>query len=172
MNLRKVHRARRLIAHKESGVIEIDTATALSGVPPEAWRYQLGTYSALEWVLERYKEREPREEPEMSEEQPQEPRTIVDEIEVEGRELVARVQELIREGNVRKVRVKDSKGRYLLEIPLTAGVVLGGVIALSSPPMLALSVLAGFVAKIEVEVIREVPESRLEESADAEKKEE
>jgi hypothetical protein len=118
------------------------------------------------------KEREPREESDMSEEQPQETRTIVDEIEVEGRELVARVQELIREGNVRKVRVKDSKGRYLIEIPLTAGVVLGGVIALSSPPMLALSVLAGFVAKIEIEVVREVPESRLEESADAEKKEE
>ena len=51
----------RLIAHKESGVIEIDTATTLSGVPPEAWQYQLGTYSALEWVLERYKEREPRD---------------------------------------------------------------------------------------------------------------
>jgi hypothetical protein len=64
------------------------------------------------------KEREPREESDMSEEQPQETRTIVDEIEVEGRELVARVQELIREGNVRKVRVKDSKGRYLIEIPL------------------------------------------------------
>lgn len=106
------------------------------------------------------KEREPREEPEMSEEQP---RTIIDEIEVEGRELVARVQDLIREGNVRTVRIKDSKGRYLLEIPLTAGVVLGGVIALSSPPMLALSVLAGFVAKIEIEVVRDLPESRLEE---------
>jgi len=112
-------------------------------------------------------EREPREEPEMSEEQP---RPMIDEIEVEGRELVSRVQDLIREGNVRRVRVKDSKGRYLLEIPLTAGVVLGGVIALSSPPMLALSVLAGFVAKIEIEVIREVPESRLEEQP--EKKEE
>ncbi len=106
------------------------------------------------------KEREPREEPEMSEEQP---RTIIDEIEVEGRELVARVQDLIREGNVRTVRIKDAKGRYLLEIPLTAGVVLGGVIALSSPPMLALSVLAGFVAKIEIEVVRDLPESRLEE---------
>jgi predicted helicase len=51
----------RLIARKESGVIEIDTATTLRGVPPEAWQYQLGTYSALEWVLERYKEREPRD---------------------------------------------------------------------------------------------------------------
>jgi predicted helicase len=51
----------RLIARKESGVIEIDAATTLRGVPPEAWQYQLGTYSALEWVLERYKERDPRD---------------------------------------------------------------------------------------------------------------
>jgi predicted helicase len=51
----------RLIAHKETGVIEVDTVTALRGVPPEAWDYRLGTYSALEWVLERYKERTPKD---------------------------------------------------------------------------------------------------------------
>ena len=51
----------RLIARKEAGVIEVDTATTLRGVPAEAWDYRLGTYSALEWVLERYKERTPKD---------------------------------------------------------------------------------------------------------------
>lgn len=51
----------RLIARRESGVIEVDTLTTLRGVPPEAWDYHLGTYTALEWVLERYKERPPRD---------------------------------------------------------------------------------------------------------------
>jgi predicted helicase len=51
----------RLIARKENGIIEVDTLTALRGVPPEAWDYHLGTYTALEWVLERYKERAPRD---------------------------------------------------------------------------------------------------------------
>ncbi len=51
----------RLIARKEAGVIEIDTVTTLRGVPPEAWEYRLGTYTALEWVLERYKERTPKD---------------------------------------------------------------------------------------------------------------
>jgi predicted helicase len=51
----------RLIARKEAGVIEIDAATTLHGVPTEAWDYRLGTYSALEWVLERYKERTPKD---------------------------------------------------------------------------------------------------------------
>ncbi len=51
----------RLIAHKEAGVIEVDTLTTLRGVPPEAWEYQLGTYTALGWILERYKEKKPKD---------------------------------------------------------------------------------------------------------------
>ena len=42
----------RLIARKEAGVIEVDTLTTLRGVPPEAWDYRLGAYSALEWVID------------------------------------------------------------------------------------------------------------------------
>jgi predicted helicase len=42
-------------------VIEVDTVTSLHGVPAEAWDYRLGTYSALEWVLERYKEKAPKD---------------------------------------------------------------------------------------------------------------
>jgi predicted helicase len=51
----------RLIARKETGVIEVDTVTTLRGVPDEAWEYRLGTYSALEWVVERYKEKKPKD---------------------------------------------------------------------------------------------------------------
>jgi predicted helicase len=43
------------------GSIEIDTLTTLSGIPAEAWDYQLGNRSALEWVLDRYKERTPKD---------------------------------------------------------------------------------------------------------------
>ena len=43
----------RLIARKETGVIEGDTVTSLCGVPAAAWEYRLRTYSALEWVLDR-----------------------------------------------------------------------------------------------------------------------
>lgn len=38
-----------------------DTETTLSGVPAAAWDYKLGNRSALEWVLERYKERTPKD---------------------------------------------------------------------------------------------------------------
>lgn len=51
----------RLMARKDKGIIEIDTQTTLRGVPAEAWEYRLGTYSALEWILERYKEKKPKD---------------------------------------------------------------------------------------------------------------
>ena len=50
-----------LRADKERGVITLDEQTTLSGVPADAWRYQLGSRSALEWVLDQYKEKKPRD---------------------------------------------------------------------------------------------------------------
>ncbi len=50
-----------LRADKERNVITLDEQTALAGVPAEAWEYRLGSRSALEWVLDQYKERKPRD---------------------------------------------------------------------------------------------------------------
>ncbi|HEY0429730.1 MAG TPA: type ISP restriction/modification enzyme [Pyrinomonadaceae bacterium] len=51
----------KLRADKTAGVIEIDTKTLLTGVPPLAWEYKLGNRSALEWILDQYKERRPKD---------------------------------------------------------------------------------------------------------------
>ena len=55
--------SRRVIlrADREKGAIALDDRTTLRGVPPEAWEYRLGSRSALEWVLDQYKERRPRD---------------------------------------------------------------------------------------------------------------
>ena len=50
-----------LRADREGGRIILDGQTTLAGVPADAWRYQLGSRSALEWVLDQYKERRPRD---------------------------------------------------------------------------------------------------------------
>lgn len=47
----------KLKADRESGVIILDENTTLTGIPPEAWEYKLGNRSALEWVLDQYKEK-------------------------------------------------------------------------------------------------------------------
>jgi predicted helicase len=46
---------------KEGGRILIDGETTLAGIPLEAWQYQLGNRTALEWVLDQYKERKPKD---------------------------------------------------------------------------------------------------------------
>ena len=50
-----------LRADREQGIIRLDEQTTLAGIPADAWRYQLGSRSALEWALDQYKERKPRD---------------------------------------------------------------------------------------------------------------
>jgi hypothetical protein len=52
-----------------------------------------------------------------------EKKTWTEEIRTTGEELVTKVKELVHEGNVRRVIVKNEEGRTLVEIPLTLGVV-------------------------------------------------
>ena len=49
----------RLRADKAAGRIELDSVTTLADIPAAAWEYKLGNRSALEWVLDRYKESKP-----------------------------------------------------------------------------------------------------------------
>jgi predicted helicase len=51
----------RLKADREAGCIVLDSETTLGGIPPAAWDYKLGNRSALEWVLDQYKEKKPKD---------------------------------------------------------------------------------------------------------------
>ena len=50
-----------LRADKDAGSITLDSETTLRGIPPEAWDYKLGNRCALEWVLDQYKEKKPKD---------------------------------------------------------------------------------------------------------------
>ena len=43
------------------GQIIVGSETTLTGIPPEAWDYRLGNRSALEWILDQYKEKKPKD---------------------------------------------------------------------------------------------------------------
>lgn len=49
----------KLKADKINGRIELDEVTTISGIPKEVWEYKLGNRSALEWILDQYKEKKP-----------------------------------------------------------------------------------------------------------------
>lgn len=74
-----------------------------------------------------------------------------EEHQVSGEGLVARVKELIREGNVRRIIIKNEDGRSIMEIPLTLGVV-GAVMM---PVFVALGAIAALAAHYTVVVEKE-----------------
>jgi predicted helicase len=51
----------KLKADKEAGSILLDENTEITGIPAEAWEYKLGNRSALEWILDQYKESKPKD---------------------------------------------------------------------------------------------------------------
>lgn len=46
---------------EETGSVQIDSETRIAGIPPQAWKYQLGNRSALQWILDQYRQREPKD---------------------------------------------------------------------------------------------------------------
>ncbi len=50
-----------LRADPDAGSIALDSETTLRGIPPEAWTYKLGNRSAIDWVLDQYKEKKPKD---------------------------------------------------------------------------------------------------------------
>ena len=50
-----------LRADPDAGTITLDSETTLRGIPTEVWLYKLGNRCALEWVLDQYKEKKPKD---------------------------------------------------------------------------------------------------------------
>ena len=69
-----------------------------------------------------------------------------EQIEIAGSELVERTKELIEEGNVRRLIIRNQDDKLLLEVPLTAGVAVGGVVTVVAPVLAALGAMAALLA--------------------------
>jgi hypothetical protein len=75
-----------------------------------------------------------------------------EEFKVDGEELLKKVKQLIAEGNVRRISIKNKEGKVLVELPLTVGVV-GAVLV---PPLAAVGAIAALVTECTITVEREV----------------
>ncbi len=69
-----------------------------------------------------------------------------------GESLLKKVKELIAEGNVRKITIKDKSGKELIVLPLTIGVV-GAVLA---PVLAAVGAIAALISECSITVEREL----------------
>lgn len=77
-----------------------------------------------------------------------------EEFTVNGEDLLKRVKQLVAEGNVRSITIKDKHGKVLVQLPLTLGVV--GV--LLAPALAAVGAIAALVTECTISVEREVKE--------------
>lgn len=73
---------------------------------------------------------------------------------VAGEKLLSKVKELIREGNVRRITIKNDEDKTLIEIPLTFGVVGAALF----PVWAAVGAIAALVTDCSIEVERHEPE--------------
>jgi len=73
-----------------------------------------------------------------------------EEFKIDGEHLLAKVKELIKEGNIRKITIKDKAGKEIISFPLTIGVV-GTVIA---PTLAAIGAVAALVGECTIAVER------------------
>lgn len=78
-------------------------------------------------------------------------KTKMESFKIDGENLLKKVKELIKEGNVRKITIKDKKGKELVAFPLTFGVV-GAVIA---PVLAAIGALAALIGECTISVERD-----------------
>jgi hypothetical protein len=75
-----------------------------------------------------------------------------EEFQFSGDTLIAKVKEIIRAGNVRRVIIKNEEGRVLIDVPLTLGVV-GTLLA---PQLAAIGAIAALVLKGSIVIEKEV----------------
>ena len=80
-------------------------------------------------------------------------RGSTEEFEVTVGNVVGKILELIREGNVRRITLKRG-GKTLIEVPLNAGLTVGAITALVAPLLLGAGAIAAVVAKVTIVVER------------------
>ena len=84
----------------------------------------------------------------------QDEHTFTEQIEIAASSLVDRTKELIEEGNVRRIIIRNEEDEVLMEVPLTAGVAVGGAVTIVAPVLAALGALAALLTRVKIEVVR------------------
>lgn len=77
-----------------------------------------------------------------------EEKTRTEEFQVQGEQIVGKIKELVRQGNIRHISIKNEEGKTLVGIPLTLGVVG----ALLLPQLAALGAIAALVTNCTIVV--------------------
>jgi hypothetical protein len=83
---------------------------------------------------------------------------IYEEFKVQGKDLVKKIKELIHEGNIRRIIIKNENGQTFFEIPLTFAAI--GVVA--APILAAIGAIAAVVNDFEIVIEKREESSKQE----------
>ena len=78
-----------------------------------------------------------------------------EEFKVSGDTLLAKIKELIHQGNIRRIIIKHEEGGTLIEIPMTVGVIGGVISATFFPVLAAVGVIGALVAHLTIVIERQ-----------------
>lgn len=65
-------------------------------------------------------------------------------------EIITKVEDLVKEGNIRRILIKDQDGKIFIELPL----LVGGIIMIAAPIVTAIGAVAGFLANFTIEITK------------------
>lgn len=82
----------------------------------------------------------------------EQPRPRTQEFTIDGDEVVAKVKELLHEGNIRRITIKNEEGRTMIEVPLTIGLIGAALL----PVLAAIGALAALATRCTIVVERDV----------------
>jgi Flp pilus assembly pilin Flp len=75
-------------------------------------------------------------------------KTRTEEFKVSGGEIINKIKELLHEGNIRRIILKDEQGKTFIEFPLTVGIVGAALL----PVLAAIGAIAALVSKLTIVV--------------------
>ncbi len=75
-----------------------------------------------------------------------------EEFKVTGDEVIAKVKEILKAGNARKIIIRNEEGKDIIEVPLT----LGAVGVLIAPALAAVGAVAALLTKCTIVVVKDV----------------
>jgi len=81
--------------------------------------------------------------------------TVIEEIKVSGANLVDKVKDLAKQGNVRTLKIIAEDGDVFLQTPLNVGLVVGGVVVLAAPWLAILGAIAALVSEARIVIERD-----------------
>ncbi|MBK1642610.1 hypothetical protein CKO12_12130 [Chromatium okenii] len=82
-------------------------------------------------------------------------RPLFEEITVNGFALADKIKELILQGNMRRLIIRRPNGKALLDVPLTAGIGVAGVLTLLAPMLTAITALGALFTQFRIEIERD-----------------